>query len=136
MDLSLFDTSEKSQEGVLYTVLHPGTGLETDIKIRLAGMDSEHYRNEVKRQSEIRINRLKEQKELSEEEKERLDVQLVVALTLDWEGIQDKGKELKFSKQEATRIYSHIGYRWLFNQINQFVGNRANFLPESPKVLS
>jgi hypothetical protein len=125
MDLTEF--KGKSDEGAELVVLHPGTGERLDVVIQLAGHDSEAWR---RAQHELAASVLKKQKTgdgIAEafEQRESNTAKVLASVTLGWTGIEEDGREVPFSKSNAVRLYKT--YPWLREQVDRFVGNRANF---------
>lgn len=126
MDISTVKIADNADIGAVLTVLHPATGVETDIKIRLSGTDSSIYRNWLIRSVNKKAN-TKKQKKVSFEEAEQSSTELLAALTLSWEGIEAGGKELKFTHEAAVDLYADPNMKWLREQVDEFVGERSNF---------
>ncbi len=53
-------------------------------------------------------------------------IDVLVACTLGWEGLGDKEGPLAFTPENARRLY--IDYPVIREQVDNFVGNRGNFL--------
>lgn len=70
--------------------------------------------------------------DLAEEQKS--ETELLVALTADWHLIDPSGNdiELMFSPDAAREFYSARGVRYVREQAEAFIYERANFLPASP----
>jgi len=121
VDLSAFDTIKGSEEGKWMEVFAPD-GTPIGAKIKLTGKDSKVYRSRVKKLAQK--ERLKKKMDLTDLENEMLDIH--VACTLDWEGIVDNGKELEFNSENVRYVYEK--YRWLLDDVVEFVGDREHFL--------
>jgi hypothetical protein len=125
MDLSKFDTSHASENGVKFTLLDPSNFEPTDIVFTLLGMDSAKYKNQKKLINNKRMNKMVRKKELDISETEKEDIDLLANCTLGWSGVLDGEKTIKFSFDNAKELYTR--YPWIFEQVNEFIGNRANF---------
>lgn len=135
MDIKLLDTRKAATEGRECIIRMPD-GSPTDIKIILAGLDSDLFKEmNDKLQREVReaLKRNREFELSPDEERER-DWQRMANATLGWSGVEEDGKELPFAKENARRIYEQ--YPLIFRQVLAFVGGEANFLPMSLKSLS
>jgi hypothetical protein len=55
----------------------------------------------------------------------------MVALTIDWSGIDMNGKEYKCTPENVRALYSNPAYDWFYVQIIEFVEKAANFLPKA-----
>ena len=126
MDISKIRLADKSEQGSTLIVLDPVTGVETDFKIKLAGTDSFIYRNWLKRMSNKKLGNFKK-KGFSYEESERSSVELLAELTLGWEGLEADGEPIVYSREKAMELYSDPNMKWLREQVDEFVGERANF---------
>jgi|WetSurMetagenome_2_1015567.scaffolds.fasta_scaffold82299_3 hypothetical protein len=131
MDLKQLDSVAAANEGRELIIIDPATNKDTDIKIILAGMDSEIYQKLDREASRKRFKMLKKRQELNltPEEVEEEQLQLLVSCTLGWSGMTEGGKELAFNSSEARRVYQQ--YPVIKRQVMAFVGSEANFLPES-----
>jgi hypothetical protein len=49
--------------------------------------------------------------------------------TKGWSGITEGGVEVKFSYENAVKLYTK--YLWLREQIDRFMADRSNFLPSA-----
>jgi hypothetical protein len=125
MDLNDFDTSYASENGVKFTLLNPKTYEPTDIIFTLSGMDCSKYRNQKKLITNKRMNKMVRKKEVDVSETEKEDIDLLANCTLGWSGILEGEKQIKFSVENAKDLYTK--HRWIFEQVNEFIGNRANF---------
>jgi len=124
MDLAKLDTLSPANEGVWMELEHPVTGEPLGIKIKVAGVDSDYYRKEMRRQQNKRLK--KGIRTISAEELENEVIELLVACTLDWEGIEYEGKVLECNKENARMIYKK--FPWIREQVDNFINDRANFL--------
>jgi|WetSurMetagenome_2_1015567.scaffolds.fasta_scaffold29245_3 hypothetical protein len=136
MDLKQLDTKTASNEGRECVIKHPDTGLDTDIKINLAGIDSDLFQemnDDLKREIREKLKRNKEFELTPDEERDR-DYKRMARATLGWSGIQEDGKDLAFSYDNALRVYRDFPI--IFRQVLAFVGGEGNFLPQFKKSSS
>ena len=136
MDLKQLDTKTAANEGRELVIKHPDTGLDTDIRITLAGVDSDLFtemNDELKREVREKLKRNKEFDLTPDEERERDYIRMARA-TLGWSGLQEDGKDLPFSYDNALRVYRDFPV--IFRQVLTFVGGEANFLPQFKKSSS
>ena len=134
MDLSTLDTSATAEAGAAMEVVHPTTGaalLQDDgapITVTLAGEDSDRYRKAERRASNRRLataasgRRVRATAEALESD--RLD--LLVACTIDWDGIGFDGGEKACTPDNVRAAYQKLP--WLREQAEAFIMDRANFL--------
>ena len=121
------DKIELTEEGVEMVVLHPGTfePLKDEkgqvATIRLAGMDSTTYR----KAANVISNRRTKGNRLTKMTVERLEadgLELICKCTLSWANLVIGGKVPKTPEE----IYE--GRKWLKEQADQFIHERANYL--------
>jgi len=124
MDLKELNITPKSNEGAWCTLEHPVTGEELDIQIKLAGTDSDIYRETIRKQINRRLK--KGIKRLSLEETENENLELLVACTLDWKNVVYEGEPLECTPENVKFIYSQ--FPWIKEQVDDFIGDRANYL--------
>jgi hypothetical protein len=133
MDLATLDITKAANEGAVMEVLHPveGTVLKDDagkpITITLIGQDSE----KVKKRQRVEMNkRLKggRRQTMTAEELEEQGLQLLAFCTLSWSGIKLDGQDLDCNAANAVIVYQRLP--WMKEQVDAFVGDRANFLKD------
>ena len=124
MDLTQFDIVSPANEGVWMTLEHPVTGEPLDVKIKLAGVDSDYYKKELRKQQNRKFK--KGFRKMSAEELEADTIELLVACTLDWEGVELEGQALECNAENARKIYKR--FPWIKEQVDNFINDRANFL--------
>ncbi len=127
MDFKPFEG--KSDDGAVMTVTHPGTAALTDAKITLAGEDSKLWR---KAGREVNMRSLqgtgKKLENIFQQAAERIEKNkpdLLASVTLSWVNVELNGKKLECTRENARKLYE--SHPWLLEQVNTFVGNRANF---------
>lgn len=135
-DLSTLKTV-KADTGAVMDVLHPQT--DEPIKgmtITLLGQDSEVYRKIQKVRQQATINRMAKGKKAVDLDAEKLaedTIDDLVKLTVAWEGFREGKADLQCNEETVRRIYSDPAYAWLKEQVQAFIGDRANFfLPLKP----
>lgn len=123
----LFDTCGPANAGAWLTLNAPD-GQPTPFKLKLAGEDSDRFRE---MRHEIANRRLLARKSTAELlESQALD--LLAACTLDWEGIEG---ECTFANARA--LYAQ--YPEAARQADRFIGDHRNYLPradEAPQAVS
>lgn len=129
MDLSNFDLTGSEE----LELRHPGTGLplENDegeaMTITLVGIDSSEWRQAQRKLTNRRLSlaRKGQQSALDADALEEEGIDTLVACTKGWAGIQLDGEPLPFSAENARKLYTR--FVWIREQVDRFVGNRANF---------
>jgi len=135
MDIEDFDTSGNA--GVVLPVKHPITGVPltladgTAVTLTVAGVDGERYQaaftTQVNKRLQTSLNARSQQQTAEDLMRENID--LLVAVTLDWQGIEKAGAPLPYSPANARALYERLP--WLREQVKAFVEDRANFLKAS-----
>ena len=110
MDLNTIDNSP-AEKGVSL-IIKDTEGNDTDIKITVIGMKSN-----------------KAQKLFLANKSEDSDLKLSALLTIDWENILLNGKEIKYSHDEAIKLYEN--YPFIATQVAEFILNEQNFLKKN-----
>jgi hypothetical protein len=112
-------------------LLHPTDNTLLGIQITLAGADSDIYQKFVNKAANKVRQRIKPGRPYtppSQEEENERGIALLVACTLGWEGMVMNGKEYPFTSENARALYANPGYTWLRTQVDEFIGDRSNFL--------
>lgn len=127
VDLSAFDVRPRAQEGVEMQLVDPARRA-TKVFIRVRGRDSRAY-NDV---FEAQLRRKAERGPQRQTEKERLDelYELSASLVCGWRpklAIVKGEAAVEYSPANAQRLLVEHVYIW--EQVENFAGNRANFLP-------
>ncbi len=131
MDLSALDTRKAADEGAKLHLRHPveDTPLTKDdgspITITLVGSDSATFKRAMQVQADRRL-KSNNRRAISMQSIEDDAVDLLSAATVGWDGIVVDGKELPFSNENAKTLYER--FPWIREQVNSFIGERANFL--------
>jgi hypothetical protein len=111
MDISLITQKDTAD----CVIVDPVTGKDTDIVISLYGVSSSQYRNIAR-------------KLLADKSKDSVenDIEYLSVLTVGWKNIESGGKPLKFSPENARKVYEVSTIR---GQVIQFIHDVRNFLP-------
>ena len=130
MYLYKLDMREAASRGALMVLRHPASGeeLTTDdggqIYIELLGMDSPEYRQLIRAAATRNVSRGR--KRPSPELLEQEGITLLAGVTKGWGGVVVGGEVIAFSPEAAKRLYTD--YAWIREQVDEFVGERGNFL--------
>lgn len=108
-------TTEIHDAGADMEVTHPATGEPTGVFIRVRGIDSRTYRAAAAEYQR------KLAKAKTDDEKESAALDLDVAITAGWRGIDD----MEFSADAARKLYSESPS--IRAQVASFFVNRRNF---------
>lgn len=133
MDLKDLNTRAKADRGADLHLRHPGDGsplLGDDGKpwaITLYGRDSAVFAREERAAATRRLERAQRGEIRTPQEVEAEGLELLVACTKGWSGnILLDGQALVFSPAKARELYQ--GWPWIREQVDAFVGVRANYL--------
>lgn len=129
IDLGQFETDN---EGEWLEILHPvdGTVIRDEdgkaLRVCLVGKDSEDYRKAQRAITERRLRSRSKANRMNARGLEREAVEVLVAVTKDWEGFGENGAVLECTPENVRKAYTdHI---WLREQVDEFVDDRANFM--------
>lgn len=124
VDLAAWDTAEKAEEGAELSLLHPVTGEELGVHIRLAGRDSSAYIKAQRSLLEKRANKYR-RKGPSPEDLEKDSRELAARVTLGWSGVVVEGESLPCTRENALALYTR--FPWIREQADAFVHDRENY---------
>ena len=106
------------------TLKHPVSKSELEgMTISVSGHDSATFKNAIKERAKAQMSRKSADVDFIANDKEA--VELLAKCTTGWTGITEGGKELPFSL--ANAIYIYTKYNWIREQIDNAIGDRANF---------
>lgn len=108
-------------------ILHPATGESLGVKIQVMSPDCNEYRKiALQQQNEnikfIRKNRGKTTAERMNEEA----INLAVAITVGWNGLEENGQPIPFTSENVHRVYTQFPF--IREQVDEFVADRRNFI--------
>lgn len=140
MDISKLNIVKACNDGVDVEILNPLNNDPTGLKIRVIGAMSNNYRDDMVILL-AEIEDFKEQNKLPDDATKRkvaefqlkvekfddeLTAKFLAKYTIGWEGMEENGKEVKFSEAEAERIYRE--YNLIRNQVQKEMMNISNFI--------
>lgn len=136
MRLSDLNLNENSEKGSKMSILHPVTEepmLKEDKKtpqtITLAGIDSDRYKSADKAQKNKLLGRGRKGK-ISVEKLESNDLDILVACAISWDiDLFDEPEQNKFKAENVRNLLSEN--KFIFDQVNTYIADRANFLPSA-----
>jgi hypothetical protein len=115
---------------------HPETGDllyfgdEQPVTVTLAGTDSSEFQKATLAERQAQINAVG--KTFTPDNYERTRLRVIARCVIDWRGIGWQGKEIK---PDFETVFSALSKRkWLREQIEDFIGQRANFSKASPQA--
>lgn len=134
-DLSKNNLSEAAEAGFEFELKFPGTGEGTGAFITVRGDNSKTVKayarrkfNEFKLREQQAKRRGKELDEMSLEEAEELAIESAIVRVISWRGIEEKGKAVEFTKENAERIF--MEHPWIREQVTEESSQILNFRPE------
>lgn len=126
MDLSQFDgLAQAQEEGVDVTIVHPKTGEDMGIKIRVVGPES-------KRQKRIRNMLVNDRlvrnrnRRVTAAELDTDALKISASSILSWQGIEINGKPFEYSEENSEYLLTN--YPFIREQIDSAVSDRAVFI--------
>lgn len=135
MDLATLDTQKGSDEGFALELTHPKTGEKIGAVINVLGVDSHQYQAKFRELQRKRLNQINKNPRRLLQTPEQTDaeaLELLAAVTTGWNGVVLDGKDLAFSEDAARELYAR--FAWIREQVDQAVGDRANFLPQAATI--
>lgn len=138
-DLNDIDTKKLSEAGVALQIKRlDGTPLVNaageSVTITLLGPDSAKYRaltrESIKKRLDRRVQGAADVTMDDLDQIERETIEILVVCTVGWTGVRTpEGETIACTQDNARRLYEN--YPVVREQVDAFVGNRANFLQAS-----
>lgn len=137
-DLSRLDTAKGAEEGFHCELRDIETSKGLGLYVLVLGADSETYRDKMAELQRIRVNQMTKTRRVmpTAGELEAENLELLVTATKGWFAKNEAGEFVSctiggepFSPAAARRLYSR--FRWMREQIDEAIGDRANFLKAS-----
>lgn len=133
LDLAKVNFSEKAEVGYEFELRMPSTDEPLGAFIKVRGVDSpkvKAYGKKVFREMQVKEAQAKrkgrEPDQITIEEAEDLAIESAVVRTIGWRGIEEDGKEVKFSEENAARIYRE--YPFIRAQVMDESDQLLNFI--------
>jgi uncharacterized protein YbcI len=124
-DLANLDTGKTAEEGVWMELEHPASGEALGMHVKVLGVDSERYQKALRKQQDKRLK--KRNKTIKAEELENEGIELLAQCVAEWEGFTYNENELECNLENVRWFLKT--YKWAKDQIDDFIGDRSNFLP-------
>ncbi|MNS58674.1 hypothetical protein D3C72_916010 [compost metagenome] len=147
MSLTSLNTASAANEGRVMLVLHPEdrTPLldekKKPVTITLLGRDSDTFIQAENASRNRAMEQLSKNVKFSAAAAEQQTCETLARCTVDWSGIPkgwidgtDDETAAKLTEESAAALYASTGVKWLRDQVDEFVGTRANFLKRSPTI--
>lgn len=140
MDISKINIIKAATDGLDVEIVNPATGDKTDLIIKVTGAMSTNYKDDMvlllaeiedfKEQNKLPDNATRKQKaELDikfNKFDEEITAKFLAKYTIGWSGMEENGKKVAFSKEEAERIY--LEYPIIRGQIQRAMMDISNFI--------
>jgi len=120
MDLKNIDTIAAAEKGFTHTFILPN-GSDSDLKVTVLGAGSRAYKQAMAKIEAYKQQCYKRNKTPEDEVLEEMHIKMLASCTKSWEGVEEDGKEVKFSADEAIRVYT--AYPLLSNQVIEAIHN-------------
>lgn len=145
MSLLALNTASAANAGRVMPVLHPEdrTPLkngDATMTLTLLGRDSDAFIRAENTARNRSVEQLSENVKFSAAAVDLEAAKTLAACTTGWTGIpkgwldgSDDETPAKFSEEAALALYTSPGLKWVRDQADRFIGNRANFLTASPQ---
>lgn len=125
-DLSQFANLAQAQDdGIDVDILHPKTGEELGIKIRVAGPDSERQKKARNAITNARLLRSRN-KRMTAPEMEADSIKLTAASIISWDGVEENGQAVDLTSETAEAILKR--YPFIYEQLSATIGDRSDFI--------
>lgn len=124
MEFDKLATTASHEAGAEVNILSPVDGSPTDVFIKIKGADSKAWRVQRKRQTSA-IVQAKSEGKLEEIDYDALDVDALVAITIDWRNLTKGGKKYECTPENARALYEQSPS--IVSQLLTFLGESANF---------
>lgn len=125
MDFAQLATAQAHAQGAECNIKNPLNGEPTDVFITIMGADSREWRA-AKRAQTSQILKAKSQGKEDSLDFDKMDVDALVSVTLDWRGIAKDGEDYEFSKKNARELYQDAP--GVVTQLLEFLGTGENFI--------
>ncbi len=128
MDLSKLDLTKSSNEGAWVVLKHPASNEDLPMKIKIIGKDSDKF---IKLSEDFRRSTLEDMK-ANKTVEQRIQTSkdygdsLLIACTIEWQGIELDGKKLDCNAENVKLVYQRFG--WIKEQIDTAIADRSNFI--------
>ena len=118
-----------ADDGAVLNIVHPETEEVIEgMTVTLLGQYSKVYRKLQMSKQQAALNRISKGKKAVDFDAEKLaedSIDDLVKLTTAWSGFTLDGKDLECTPENVRTVYAD--WSWIKEQVQEFVGNRANF---------
>lgn len=132
-DLKKMNIADLSEKGYEFELKIPEIGTPTGAFLTVKGDNSKTVRNYTKKQFEVMQSKAKqarkrgkEVEEITLSEAEDMAVEAAIVRLVDWKGIVEDGKEVKFNEENVRRILKE--HPWIRQAIMDESEQLSNFV--------
>lgn len=132
-DLKKMNIADLSEKGYEFELKIPEIGTPTGAFLTVKGDNSKTVRNYTKKQFEVMQSKAKqarkrgkEVEEITISEAEDMAVEAAIVRLVDWKGIVEDGKEVKFNEENVRRILKE--HPWIRQAIMDESEQLSNFV--------
>jgi hypothetical protein len=133
-DLATLDTLAKSQIGADMEIIHPANRAPVKgdngqpLTITLLGRSSDVFQAMSRRIMQERVAKSGRGINLTQDDIERENVELLTACTVRWTEFSIDGTPFPWTPDNARRLWSDPRWRWLSEAAFKFIHDDGNFL--------
>lgn len=130
MELDLGVVRKQTQDESWMTICHPISGEETTMRIKVMNPDSAAYKavdTRIKNMG-FKTAQRKGGKNLSVEDLDETQLQLLIGVTTGWENVIFDGQPIEFSADNVRMVYKEFPF--IREQVDRFISDRRNFFTE------
>ncbi len=131
-DLVTNNLADKAEAGYEFELTIPGSDTPTGAFIKVRGSQSKIVRaygrkkfEELRQRAVIAKRKGKDVEDIDLEEAEDMAVERAVVKVISWKGFEEDGKEVPFTKENATRIFKE--HSWIRDQVEEEADQLLNF---------
>lgn len=127
----LGELEKQSEDTAWLTILHPVTGVETNMRILVASPDSAEYRKVNNRLRDKTLKDMARGRNAKQRTAEKIDAEgldMLTDVTLGWEGVVKNGEAIPFSRENVRSLYE--SFPAIREQVDEFLADRRNFFKE------
>lgn len=132
-DLKKMNIADLSEKGYEFELKIPEIGTPTGTFLTVKGDNSKTVRNYTKKQFEVMQSKAKqarkrgkEVEEITLSEAEDMAVEAAIVRLVDWKGVVEDGKEVKFNEENVRRILKE--HPWIRQAIMDESEQLSNFV--------
>lgn len=133
-DIAALEVQSRSESGMPMSIIHPRTKVpvldeeKNPVTITLLGRNSATFRETQRRIRDRRADRASKAIKATDEDLERDELDLLVAVTIGWTFTVMDGQPFPCNPENARRFWADPRFVWIREQAMSFVLEDGNFL--------